>query len=186
MNDIIKNKKQILSKNKMKLLKSKNFKKLVLKNDDKVLNKDFININENTKRNSTQKDHLIIQKSKNLKANKIILSFKNYSLIQIDANNGSYKTKPVNSDFLLDNFDFNMAIKNDKRNFWRLFYICILDKENIINIIFFKTPLDLKSLRICLFIFTYSCDLAFNTIFYTNQSISDKYHYQGKNYFCLQ
>ena len=76
-----------------------------------------------------------------------------------------------------------MAIKYDKRKFWRLFYICILAKENIINIIFFKTPLNIQSLRACLFIFCYSCDLAFNTIFYTKQNISDRYHYHGDNLF---
>ena len=35
----------------------------------------------------------------------------------------------------------------------------------------------------CLFIFSYSCDLAFNTIFYSNEKISDKYHYKGDNLF---
>ena len=30
---------------------------------------------------------------------------------------------------------------------------------------------------------SYSCDLALNTIFYSNQNISDKYHYQGNNLF---
>ena len=36
-------------------------------------------------------------------------------------------------------------------------------------------------LKLCLFIFNFSCDLAFNTIFYSNQNISDKYHYEGDN-----
>ena len=49
--------------------------------------------------------------------------------------------------------------------------------------LFFKTPLDIQSLRACLFIFNYSCDLAFNTIFFTNENISDKYHYHGNNLF---
>jgi hypothetical protein len=57
----------------------------------------------------------------------------------------------------------------------------MLNKENIINIFLFKTPLDILSLRICLFIFTYSCDLAFNTIFYSNDNISDRYHYEGED-----
>ena len=78
---------------------------------------------------------------------------------------------------------FKMAIKNDRRSFWRIFYICLLAKENIMNIFFFKTPLDLKPIRFSLFLFNYSCDLALNTIFYTNESISDKYHYEGNNLF---
>ena len=107
----------------------------------------------------------------------------NYYLIQIDANNSSSKVVPPNSNIILDNYDFEQAIKYDKRNFCKLFNICILGKDNIVNIIFFKTPLDLQSLRICNFIFSISCDLALNSIFYTNQSISDKYHYKGKNLF---
>ena len=118
-------------------------------------------------------------KIKKNKQNEIILSPKYYSLIQIDANN-STNNKPQSSDFLLDNYDYETAILYDKRNFFRIFYICLLAKENIINIIIFKTPLDLRSLRICLFIFSNSCDLAFNTIFYSNQNISEKYHYERR------
>ena len=109
------------------------------------------------------------------------ISSKYYSLIHIDANNSSKKS--LKSNIILDNYNFKMAIKNDRRSFWRIFYICLLAKENIMNIIFFKTPLDLLPLRFCLFIFNYSCDLALNTIFYTNESISDKYHYEGNSLF---
>jgi hypothetical protein len=97
----------------------------------------------------------------------------------MDANNTGNK-RPPSSDFLLDNYEYETAIKYDKRQFWRFFYILLLNKENIINIFLFKTPLDIFSLRICLFIFTYSCDLAFNTIFYSNANISDRYHYEGE------
>jgi len=116
-----------------------------------------------------------------MKNNKNISS-KYYSLIHIDANNSSNK-KSKNSSIILDNYNFKTAVKHDKRSFWRIFYICLLAKENIMNIIFFKTPLDLQPIRICLFIFNYSCDLALNTIFYSNESISDKYHYEGNSIF---
>jgi hypothetical protein len=105
-----------------------------------------------------------------------------YSLIQIDANNSNNKEPPY-SNLLLDNYDYDTAIIYDKRGFRRIFFICILAKENIANILLFKTPLDLRTLRFCNFIFSYSCDLAFNTIFYTTQNISERYHYQGKNVF---
>jgi DNA mismatch repair ATPase MutL len=121
-------------------------------------------------------------KKKKEKTKKIFFSSKIYSLIHIDAKNSRY-IKPPNSDFLLDNYDYETAIKYDNRDFWRIFYISILEKEYIINIILFKTPMDIRALRICLFIFNYSSDLAFNTIFYNNQNISDKYHYKGDNLF---
>ena len=171
--------------------KTKKFKSLqhppVLLVDYKVVNKNIITMKGRNNLNTTTKKALPkihdLKTKKESKGKKIKLSSKIYALIQIDANNGGYKTKPTNSDFLLDNYDYDIAIKYDNRKFWRLFYICVLAKENIINIFFFKTPLDIQPLRFCLFIFCYSCDLAFNTIFYTKQNISDKYHYQGDNLF---
>ena len=136
-----------------------------------------INNNFKTEKNITKNNIL-----KNEIKNKRLFSPNKYSLIQIDANNSS-NTKPMNSNIILDIYDYETALKYDKRNYWRLFYICILAKENIINLFFFKTPLDIQSLRVCLFLFTYSCDLAFNTIFFTNENISDKYHYSGNNLF---
>ena len=102
-------------------------------------------------------------------------------MIHIDANNSSKRSQKSN--IILDNYNFKMAVKQDKRTFWRIFYICLLAKENIMNIILFKTPLDLRPVRFCLFIFNYSCDLALNTIFYSNENISDKYHYEGNSLF---
>ncbi len=135
-------------------------------------------------RKSTIKmENFDIEKIKNYRKEKkdVKKLSKNYYLIQMDANNSSNNRKPPSSDLLLDNYDYETAVKYDKRHFWRIFYICILNKKNIVNIVLFKTPLDIKCLRICLFIFTYSCDLAFNTIFYTNDNISDRYHYQGED-----
>ena len=148
----------------------------IFKFDYKVYNQNYIdqkgkNFGEDTNKNLP-----------NYKEDKIILSPKYYSLINIDANNSKI-VESQNSNFILDTFDFNSAIKYDKRKFCKIFYICILTKENIINIIFFKTPLELFSLRFCLFIFIYSSDLAFNTIFYSNENISEKYHYKGNSLF---
>ena len=41
--------------------------------------------------------------------------------------------------------------------------------------------MNLKILHFSLFLFLFSCDLAFNSIFYSNKNISDKYHYKGEN-----
>ena len=148
----------------------------IFKFDYKVYNQNYIDQKEKNFREDTDKN------LPNYKEDKITLSPKYYSLINIDANNSKI-VESQNSNFLLDTFDFNKAIKYDKRKFCKIFYICILTKENIINIIFFKTPLDLFSLRFCLFIFIYSSDLAFNTIFYSNENISEKYHYKGNSLF---
>ena len=105
-----------------------------------------------------------------------------YNLIQIDANNEK-NSEPPESLYILNNYDFYTAIKFEKRSFWRIYYICILSTENIINTFIFKTSLEVQTLRLSLFIFNYTCDLALNAFFYLNQNISDKYHYQGDNLF---
>ena len=159
---------------------SKNLKKIKDKNSNKMRKSN----NKSITYKILNKNYFIIFGNKNqlgesdIKSNKNISS-KYYSLIHIDANNSTKRS--LKSNIILNNYDFKMAVKNDKRSFWRIFYICLLAKENIINIILFKTPLDQKPIRFCLFLFNYSCDLALNTIFYSNENISDKYHYEGNN-----
>ena len=156
-------------------LKSKDCKdrSSILQINYKVINKNIINKKSKPKKLSKKNDYKNVNDKNNLKK---------YSLIQIDANN-SYKNKPLSSNILLDNYEYETAIKYDSRSFWRILYITIIAKQNILNIILFKTPLDLFSLRIILLIFNYSSDLAFNTIFYSNENISRKYHYTGESVF---
>ena len=103
-----------------------------------------------------------------------------YDLIQIDANNQK-NNEPPSSKYILDNYIYETAIKYDNREFWRIYYIILLSKENFLNTFFFKSPLERQPLRLSLFIFSYSCDFALNALFYLNENISDKYHYQGEN-----
>ena len=105
-----------------------------------------------------------------------------YNLIHINANNDSHN-RPLDSKYILDNYIYETAILYDHRDFWRIYYICILSRENIINTFFFKSPLELQSIRLCLFLFNYSCDFALNAFFYLNEKISDRYHYKGENLF---
>ena len=111
-----------------------------------------------------------------------IINTNNYYLIKIDANNSvnycSYESK-----YYLDNYDYEDAIIYDKRSFWRLYLICIFAKQNILNTFFINSPLDLKPIKLCTFIFIYSCDFALNTLFYFSEKISDKYNYKGTNIF---
>jgi hypothetical protein len=103
-----------------------------------------------------------------------------YDLIQIDANNQK-NNEPPPSKYILDNYIYETAIKYDNRDFWRIYYIILLSKENFLNTFFFKSPLERQPLRLSLFIFSYSCDFALNALFYLNENISYKYHYQGEN-----
>ena len=145
----------------------------------KVYNKNYINISKE-KENKHIKNILNTFQNKKKKSYKIKFSPDKYFLIQIDANNLT-NIEPPNSNSILNNYDYETAIKYEKRFFFRIFYICLLSKQSIINLLLFKNPINLKILKLCLFIFNFSCDLAFNTIFYSNQNISEKYHFEGDN-----
>jgi hypothetical protein len=154
----------------------KKSKTTLLKNNNNCLHK-FYEKQEKQKKLKKNPTKIKDKKTnqKNDKANE-------YNLIQISANNSPNNTPPQSNCFL-DNYNYGEAIKYDKRTFCRIYYICILAEENILNIILVNSPLELKSLRICLLIFIYSCDFALNTLFYFNSNISDKYHYNGNNKF---
>ena len=103
-----------------------------------------------------------------------------FPLILINANNiQNYEI--LKSNIILDNYDYDEAINYDKRSFFRILFIFLIAKDNLLNIIFINPPLELKPLRLCIFIFNYVCDLALNALFYLSDKISDKYHYTGAN-----
>ena len=76
-----------------------------------------------------------------------------------------------------------MAIKYESRTFWRIVYIVLISKNNILNTFILKSPLESRPLQVCLLIFSYTSDLALNTLFYFSDNMSDKYHYTGKYLF---
>ena len=91
------------------------------------------------------------------------------------------KRKPPESKYILTNYDYNEAIKYDERSFWRILFIFLFYKESILHTFFYKSDLEMQSLRICLFIFSYSLDFFLNAFFYGNSKISERYHYTGDN-----
>ena len=101
-----------------------------------------------------------------------------FPLILINASN-SKSHEALKSNYVLDNYDYEDAIENEKRSFCRIFFIYLISKENVLNIIFFNPPLELKPIRISVFIFSFACDFALNALFYLSDNISDKYHYTG-------
>ena len=158
--------------NNNKIKKRKNKKKFTEKRTSrKKLNKD----NEKNK----VKRHKVKGHKNNKNYNNTKKRLPNeFPLILIDANN-SEKYIPLESDYVIDNYDYDEAIKYEKRTYCRIFFILLIAKENILNIIFFNPPLELKPIRICLLIFCFSCDFALNAFFYLSDNISDRFHYTG-------
>ena len=55
--------------------------------------------------------------------------------------------------------------------------------EKVSNTFIYKQPLELKSLRISMFLFNLSTDIFLNAFFYLSGNISDEYHRKGINQF---
>ena len=104
-------------------------------------------------------------------------------LILINAYNNIDNYIPPNSNYNLDNYNYDEAILYEKRSYPRIFFIFLMNTEKILNTFVYKQPLELKPLRICMFLFNISCDIALNAFFYLSDNISKKYHYKGANQF---
>ena len=146
--------KKLIKKRKKKKLKTASTR--ITRASNKVLSEINVNVNQQTKINTE------------------------FPLILINANNEK-NPEILKSNYILNNYDYDEAIQYDNRSFFRIFFIYLIMKDNILNIIFFNPPLELRPLRICIFIFNYACDLALNALFYLSDNISDKYHYSGAN-----
>ena len=81
------------------------------------------------------------------------------------------------SRYILNNYNYEEAIKYDMRGTCEIFYIFLLSKQPIFHAFLFRSPLELFPLRLCLLIFIISSDLALNAIFYLDDKISEKYQY---------
>ena len=106
-----------------------------------------------------------------------------FILINIDLNLFRHKEYiPLESHIILNNYTFEEAKKYDQRQLCLIFYIFALSKQIFFHTFLFRSPLELLSLRLCLFIFIISSDLALNALFYFNDNISKKYK-NAKNLF---
>ncbi len=141
------------------------------------------NLIQETYNKNTELNDIISLEEKNIKIEEKSNKKITYFLIKIDANNSNGSIKPSESNYSLKNYEYETAIEYEKRSFWRILYIVLLAKDNLLNTFILKSPLESQPLRICILLFSYSSDLALNTLFYFSDNISDKYHYTGKYLF---
>ena len=160
-------------------IKKNNPKRISYKNKSKLKFRKKSNIALlNTETNSKKKLNANI--SNEDEKNKAL---KNYQLINIDLNlSRNKKYIPPNSHIILNNYNFKEAVKYDRRKNLVILYIFLLVKQIFFHTFLYSSPLELFSLRFCLFIFIISSDLSLNALFYFNDNISKKYRYT-KNLF---
>ena len=101
-----------------------------------------------------------------------------FSLITINLKNkNEIINSPISSIRILNNYTFEEALEYDRRSLCEIFFIYLLSKQIIFHTFLFKSPLELFTLRLCIFLFIFSSDLALNAFFYFNDNISKKYKY---------
>ena len=99
------------------------------------------------------------------------------NLINIDVNDVKKKTYIPNiSGQILNIYNFNEAIKYDKRSIIIIYYIFLIAKQVIMHAFFYRSPLEPLYIRLSLLKFMLGCDLALNAIFYTDDKVSEKYN----------
>jgi len=184
--DVLYNKKNDEKESNQIVSKSMNkaYKKFVIikSKNNKIRKRNTLNLSNNLMTDLGSDNKLSKNKNKKRKKDKTI-QYKNITqipLILINANNIE-EHQPLKSNYILNIYDYDEAIIYDDRNIFRIFLIYLISKDSILNIIFIHPPLELKPLRICIFLFSYECELALNAFFYLTDNISDNYHYTGPN-----
>ena len=113
----------------------------------------------------------------------IYLTNTNQMLNKVNKNNSnkikqeSYKDDNQNNDFY-NELPYTRAIILDKRNIFQLFKSILFQKLELINIFTSKT--NIKDILISEYILSLLIDFFFNTLFYSDEIISHKYHNNGK------
>ena len=115
-----------------------------------------INDNQKTIEEADESKKIKIIKPKNENNKSINLKKNNtYALILRNANNEKDKV-PYQSDYISDNFDYNEAIMYKNKSYCRIYFIILIGKENVLNMIFFNPPLEFKPIRFSIFIFNFA------------------------------
>ena len=150
------------------------------------LNNININSNDSINNNEIKMEDINEENDKNSKKDIKLKKNNSYSLILINANNEK-DLLPYQSDYIIDNFEYEEAIIYENRSYCRIFFILLIAKENILNMIFFNPPLEFKPIRLAIFIFNFACDFALNAFFYLSDNISDRYNYEGiyRELYCI-
>ena len=173
------------TKNQKSNINKKSAKNQILINNVILLDKK--NKNKKLKRKKIKKIYNLPTQSKELGKKEEIdekdKNLFNFNLININLNDKKINEYiPKNSLQILNNYTYEEAIKYDMRSICAIFYIFLLSKQAAFHAFLFKSPLESFPLRLCLFIFIISSDLALNAFFYLDDKISKKYRY-AKNLF---
>ena len=119
-------------------------------------------------------------------SNGLILNSNNESPIKMTINNIKIKENEDNieyidyNDYELNWLKFENSIKYDKRTYCQ-YYVSLLKTKHIIIMTFFNNnDYNSVTVKICLFLFSFSLNYTINALFYTNKTMNKIYEEQGK------
>ena len=159
----------------------------------------ILNINNFIKGNNLKKNNKIKKWNSKIINNNIITNNQkpikkcafnknNYNIETIlDGKNRGKKFKNLNFDIkilsltdgdLLD-MEFEEAIIKDKRSYLRIYWGFLVDSQIILGTFFTKNYLNLFVIKLSFFICTFQLSFFLNSLFYTDEYISDAYHNDG-------
>ena len=79
----------------------------------------------------------------------------------------------------LQDMDYEEAIIHDKRSYIRMYWSTLLDSQLILSTFFTDNKLNLFIIKISFFFSVFDISFFLNTLFYTDEYISDAYHNNG-------
>ena len=89
------------------------------------------------------------------------------------------KVSSAYTDDELQDMEFEEALHNDNRSFFRMYLFYLIEEHVIINAFFSEGYLDLRLFKFSFLIFSFEISFFLNALFYTDEYISDTYHNDG-------
>ena len=101
--------------------------------------------------------------------------------IKIDSNNNKFNKQNLKNNLFedLENINYEKAIIHDKRNYCRIFFSFLVDSQIILGTFCTDNYLYLFIIKLSFFVYTIQISFFLNSLFYTDEYISDAYYNNG-------
>ena len=173
-----------LKKGKIMIIKKKKNKNPPTKKKPESKNKNLnlIETNENKIENNSY--FLLKQNSKFIKNQKKIKN-KNNLLLNVNLNSNTINKKTNSilklNDYELNELEYKNALKIDKRNFVQYYFSLLRRKQVLIFTFYTYDDYNSRTMKICLFFFSFSFYFAINALFFRDSTMHKIYE-DGGNY----
>ena len=90
------------------------------------------------------------------------------------------------SEYEMNSLPYKKAIKIDKRTYWEYYYSLLKREQTIIFTFCTTNDYNSRSIKICLFLFSFALDYTVNALFYNDNRMHNIYNEEGKYNFVYQ